>query len=487
MTQATQDRDNPLVRKALLELRRMRATLETERRMRSEPVAIVGIGCRFAGGVDSTEAFFNLLRNGVDTIRDIPRERWDVDEYFDPDPNAEGKMYTRHGGFLDQVDQFDANFFGISGREAITLDPQQRLLLEIAWEALENAGIVATSLRGGRTGVFVSSMNSDYLQITHEAKAVDVHTSTGTMAAVAAGRLAYVLGLHGPAMVVDTACSSSLVAVHLACQSLRSRECDLALSGGVNLMLAPYMMIVECTTRMLAPDGRCKTFDAAANGFGRGEGGGVVVLKRLCDAQADGDSIIAVIRGSAVNHDGRSSGLAVPNGLAQEAVIRDALKDSRVEPADIDYVEAHGTGTNLGDPIEIGALQAVFGRGRTADSPLLVGSVKTNLGHLEWAAGIAGLIKTAAALQHSEIPPHINLTTLNPHIAWETMNLKVPTRHQAWPRNGSRLAGVSAFGIGGTNSHVILEEAPAMDPAPFQPRGAELLVLSGKTADALAG
>ena len=485
MTQTSQNQNDPLVKQALLELRRLRAKLEAEQRLRCEPIAIVGIGCRYAGGVDSAAGFFELLRNGVDTIREIPGERWDVDAYYDPDPDVEGKMYTRRGGFLDQVDRFDADFFGISGREAISLDPQQRLLLELAWEALEDAGIPAASLRGGRAGVFVSAMNIDYAQLTNESAALDVHTSTGTMAAVAAGRLAYVLGLHGPALLVDTACSSSLVAVHLACQSLRRRECDLALTGGVNLMLTPHAMLIECATRMLAPDGRCKTFDAAADGFGRGEGGGLVVLKRLTDAQADGDNIIAVIRGSAINHDGHSSGLSVPNGMAQEAVIRDALRDARAEPADIDYVEAHGTGTNLGDPIEVGALHGVFGRGRSADKPLLIGSAKTNLGHLEWAAGITGFIKTAMALYREEIPPHINLTTPNPHIDWERLPLRVTTRGQPWPAQGVRMAGVSSFGFSGTNSHVILEGAPSQARAAVAARGGELLVLSGKTADAL--
>ena len=485
MTQTSQNPTDPLVKQALLELRRLRAKLEAEQRLRFEPIAVVGIGCRYAGGVDSAAGFFELLCNGVDTIREIPGERWDVDAYYDLDPDVVGKMYTRRGGFLDQVDRFDADFFGISGREAISLDPQQRLLLELAWEALEDAGIPAASLRGGRAGVFVSAMNIDYAQLTNESAALDVHTSTGTMAAVAAGRLAYVLGLHGPALLVDTACSSSLVAVHLACQSLRRRECDLALSGGVNLMLTPHAMLIECATRMLAPDGRCKTFDAAADGFGRGEGGGLVALKRLTDAQADGDNIIAVIRGSAINHDGHSSGLSVPNGMAQEAVIRDALRDARAEPADIDYVEAHGTGTNLGDPIEVGALHGVFGRGRSADKPLLIGSAKTNLGHLEWAAGITGFIKTAMALYREEIPPHINLTTPNPHIDWERLPLRVTTRSHPWPAHGVRMAGVSSFGFSGTNSHVVLEGAPVQARAAVAARGGELLVLSGKTAGAL--
>ncbi|VAW96721.1 Polyketide synthase modules and related proteins [hydrothermal vent metagenome] len=481
----TEQNTNPLMKNALLEIRRMRNKLANEQREKNEPIAIVGSGCRFSGGVESAEDFFKLLKNATDTVSEIPASRWDVEKYYDPDPNAEGKMYTRHGSFLDNVDKFDAAFFGISGREAETLDPQQRLLLEVAWETLENAGIVPEAIPGGRAGIYIAGMNVDYAQLTNESGSLDVHTSSGTMVAVAAGRLAHVLGLHGPSMIVDTACSSSLVAVHLACHSLRRRECDVALAGGMNLMLTPHAMLIECATRMLAPDGRCKTFDTAADGFGRGEGGGMVALKRLSDAIASGDNIIALIRGSAVNHDGHSSGLSVPNGLAQEEVIREALKNAQVEPDDISYVEAHGTGTNLGDPIEIGALHGVFGRGRKPEQPLLVGSVKTNLGHLEWSAGITGLLKTAVSLYYNQIPPHINYSKPNPHIAWDELNMQVVTNNQTWPGNKSRMAGVSSFGFSGTNSHMIMEQAPEQEREFIAPRSAELLVLSAKTEAAL--
>ncbi len=479
------DDSNLLIKNALLELRRLRNKLAAEQRVRNEPIAIIGTACRFSNGVDNSEKFYELLKNATDTVKEIPAERWDVEKFYDADPQAKGKMYTRHGSFIDQVDKFDAEFFNISGREADSLDPQQRLLLELSWEALENAGIVNTAIPKKRAGVFIAGMNVDYGQLVNDAGGLDVHTSSGTMVAVAAGRLAYVLGLHGPTMVVDTACSSSLVAVHVACQSLRSKECDVALAGSANLMLAPHAMIIECSTRMLAPDGRCKTFDAAANGFGRGEGGGMVTLKRLSDAQASGDNILAVIRGSAVNHDGPSSGLSVPNGLAQESVIRDALKNSQLEASDISYIEAHGTGTHLGDPIEIGALQGVFGRGRDKDKPLLVGSAKTNLGHLEWSAGIAGLIKTVVSLQHNKILPHINYSKPNPLIDWQTLNIRIPTSCESWPENIQPRAGVSSFGFSGTNCHVILEQAPTVEREEVKSRGNEIFALSAKNDGAL--
>ena len=485
MTQAD-SKNAALMKEALLKIRQLRAQLDAIEQDKSAPIAVIGMGCRFAGGCDSPQAFFRRLCEGVDTITEVPEERWSLDRYFDPDLDAVGKMYTRYGGFLDRVDGFDAEFFGISAREAITLDPQQRLLLELAWEALEDAGIVANNLRGRRVATYVSGMNLDYSQLSDDPGIIDIHTSTGNIASVAAGRLAYFLGLHGPALTVDTSCSSSLVAVHLACQNLRLKECELAFSGGVNLMLSPIPTIIECRTRMLSPDGRCKTFDESANGFVRGEGGGMMLLKRLDDALADGDRVLAVIRGSAVNHDGRSSGLSVPNGRAQEAVIRAALEDARKTPDEIAYVEAHGTGTSLGDPIEVGALGAVFKMDRKADSPLMIGSVKTNLGHLEGAAGIAGMIKTVLALHNGKIPPHIHLKKPNPHIAWDDLPVCVPQTVQRWPRGQQAAAGVSSFGFSGTNAHVVLEEGP--EPAAVESlRVAEeaLLVLSAKNEAAL--
>jgi len=433
--------------------------LEAVERARREPIAVIGIGCRFPGGVDTPEAFWKMLREGVDAVREVPAERWDIEAYYDAEPGRPGKMYTRHGAFLDSVDQFDAEFFGIAPREAILMDPQQRLLLEVTWEALERAGHSPADLRGSRTGVYVGVMGQDYAQLAIRPELIDVHTGTGNALSVIAGRLSYDLGLQGPAITVDTACSSSLVTIHLACQSLRAQESEMAIVGGVNLILSPIPSLIECAAHMLSPDGRCRAFDAAANGFVRGEGCGVVVLKRLSDAQADGDSILALVRGSAINHDGRSGGLSVPNELAQESLIRQALAQADVQPSRIQYVEAHGTGTSLGDPIEMGALASVVLANNSRTQPLLVGSVKTNIGHLEGAAGIAGLIKTVLALRHGEIPPNLHFREPNPHIPWDSLPVRVPTELEAWPAtDASRLAGVSSFGISGTNAHVILEE-----------------------------
>ncbi|MCA9976486.1 MAG: polyketide synthase, partial [Anaerolineales bacterium] len=369
----------------------------------SEPIAIVGMSVRFPGSANSPAAFWELLRDGVDAITEVPSQRWDIDAYYDPDPDAPGKMYTRWGGFIDNVDQFDPAFFNVSPREAISMDPQQRLLLETSWEALESAGLAPDAVAGSKTGVFVGISTGDYGQMQNQANdlgEIDAYVGTGTTFSVAAGRLAYVLGVHGPALAVDTACSSSLVALHLAAQSLRAKQSDMALAGGVSLILAPEGTIYMSKSRALAADGRCKTFDADADGYVRGEGCGVVVLKRLSDAQRDGDPILAVIRGSAINHDGRSSGLTVPNGAAQRAVIEAALADAGgLAPEQIAYVETHGTGTPLGDPIEVRALAATLGKGRAADNPLLLGAVKTNIGHLEAAAGIASLAKVVLSLQ----------------------------------------------------------------------------------------
>ena len=463
--------------------------LERAERGRNEAIAIVGMACRLPGGASTPEAFWELLDGGVDAIREVPAERWDVAALYDPDPDRPGTMSTRWGGFIDGCDRFDPGFFGISPREAQTMDPQQRLLLEVSWEALERSGISADRLHASPSGVFVGLCNSDYMQLllSRDRDTIDTYLASGTAFSVASGRIAYLLGLQGPAISVDTACSSSLVAVHLACQSLRVGECRLALAGGVNLMLAPETTIALSKGHMMAPDGRCKTFDAAADGFVRGEGCGVVVLKRLSDAEADGDRILAVIRGSAINQDGRSSGLTAPNGPSQEAVIRAALAMAAIEPGDVGYVEAHGTGTSLGDPIELRALGAVLAAGRPADRPLLVGSVKTNIGHLESAAGVAGLIKTVLALEHEAIPPHLHFHTPNPHVTWEGVPVEVPTRRRPWPRDGRRrVAGVSSFGFSGTNAHVVLEEAPLQEPtANHVDRPAHVLALSARSEAAL--
>ena len=479
-----------LMKKALLELRELRSKVKFLESARHEPIAIVGIGCRFPGGAEDPQAFWQRLQEGYDAITEVPAERWDVGAYYDPTPATPGKLYTRTGSFLAQVDQFDPQFFGISPREAINMDPQQRLLLEVCWEALEEAGYASQRLRGSATGVFVGVTANDYSGLCMQSGDIaelDVYFASGNPFHTMAGRVSYELGLQGPTMALDTACSSSLVAVHLACQSLRLGECDLALAGGVNLILSPEGTIVTCQARMLAPDGRCKTFDAAADGYVRGEGCGVVVLKRLGDAQAAGDTILALLLGSAINHGGASGGFTVPNGPAQQALLRQALQSARVSPEEIQYVEAHGTGTSLGDPIEVGALGAVFGPKRPPGQPLLVGSVKTNIGHLEAAAGIAGLIKVVLALDHEELPPHLHLHQPNPHIAWAEMPIEVPTVRRPWAvgRN-RRVAGVSSFGVSGTNVHVIVAEAPPCAPVQTDfERPMHLLRLAAKTEPAL--
>jgi acyl transferase domain-containing protein/acyl carrier protein/ubiquinone/menaquinone biosynthesis C-methylase UbiE len=453
------------------------------------PIAIVGLALRFPGGADTPEKLWALLRDGVDAITEVPRERWDIDEYFDADPAAVGKISVRHGGFVHGADQFDAGFFGVSPREAMHMDPQQRLLLQTAWEALEHAGIAPEALAGTAAGVFVGISNQDYTQMlaARGLDTIDSYVGSGNAHSVAAGRLSYTLGLQGPSIAIDTACSSSLVATHLAVQSLRTGECRVALAGGVNLLLSPLISVNHSRARMLAPDGRCKTFDAAADGFIRSEGCGVVVLKRLADAERDGDRVLAVIRGSAVNQDGRTSGLTVPSGPSQQAVIRAALHQAGVTPAEVGYVEAHGTGTALGDPIELGALGAVFGSGRAADTPLRVGSIKTNLGHLESAAGVAGLIKVVLALQHDAIPPHLHFTQPNPLVAWAELPVEIPTRSLAWPAGARpRLAGVSSFGFGGTNAHLVVSEAPPTPAAAPESGGdGATLVFSARSEAAL--
>jgi acyl transferase domain-containing protein/NADPH:quinone reductase-like Zn-dependent oxidoreductase/acyl carrier protein/SAM-dependent methyltransferase/GNAT superfamily N-acetyltransferase len=447
-------------------------------------IAIVGMACRFPGGVNNPEQLWTLLRTGVDAITEIPSTRWDVERYHGQQP---GQINSRYGGFLDNVDQFDAAFFHIAPVEAKTLDPQQRLLLETGWEALERAGVNPTKLTGTDTGVFVGIFSHDYELL--QAKQHDTpspYFATGNSASMAAARLAYFFGLQGPAMAVDTACSSSLVAVHLASQSLRNGECYLALAAGVNLILSPDLSMTFSCAGMLAPDGRCKTFDAAANGYVRSEGCGVVVLKRLADALSDGDNVLTVIRGNAINQDGASNGLTVPNGLAQEALLRKALAAGGMTPGEISYVEAHGTGTSLGDPIEMKALETIYGPGRTQDNPLIVGSVKTNIGHTEAVSGIAGLMKVVLSLQHGYIPPHLHFKQLNPHLG--STQFVIPTQGMAWARHADqpRRAGISSFGFSGTNAHVIVEEAPQGDKVTGEEdRSYHLLALSAKSEKAL--
>jgi acyl transferase domain-containing protein/SAM-dependent methyltransferase/acyl carrier protein len=454
-----------------------------------EPIAVVGMACRFPGGSDDIDAFWNLLDHGRDAIRDVPRERWDIDALFDPDPDAPARVSTRGGGFIDDVSGFDAAFFGISPREAQTMDPQQRLLMEVAWEALEHAGIAPERLAGTDTGVYVGVCNIDHTQrvLDRGVENIDAYLASGNAHSVVAGRISYFMGFQGPALAVDTACSSSLVALHLAVKGLRNGESRVALAAGVNLMCSVETTMALTKAHMLAPDARCKTFDAAADGFSRGEGCGVVVLKRLSDARADGDRVLAVIRGTALNQDGRSGGLTVPNGPAQEAVIRAALADAGLAPCEIDYVEAHGTGTTLGDPIEVRALAGALGPGRPRERPLLIGSVKTNVGHLESAAGIAGVIKLVLSLVHERIPPHLHFNEPSPHIAWADYPVKVTAEGAPWKRGvRPRLAGVSSFGFSGTNAHVILEEAPREEGASRARRPQHCIVLSARSATALA-
>ncbi|MBX6769050.1 MAG: polyketide synthase, partial [Actinomadura rubrobrunea] len=373
------------------------------------PIAVVGLGCRFPGGASGVEAFWDLLVSGREAVVEVPAERWSPEEYHDPDPDAPGRMYSRFGAFVDGVWEFDAALFGIPSAEAAEMDPQQRFVLEVAWEALEHAGIAPDSLRGSRTGVFVGMSGSDFDRMHlagGDLREFGGYTATGGALNMAANRLSYLLGLEGPSLVVDTACSSSLVALHLACQSLRTGECDTALVAGVNLMLSPRSTVALSKGRFLAPDGRCKTFDASADGYGRGEGCGVVVLRTAEAARSAGQRVLALVRGTATNQDGRSNGLTAPRGGAQEDVVRRALAAAGVRPAEVGYVETHGTGTALGDPIEVRALAAVLGEGRDRSRPVALGAVKTNIGHLEAGAGIAGFIKTVLTVERGLIPPH---------------------------------------------------------------------------------
>ena len=488
MTKTDEHQLSPLKRafRALEEANARIADLEARR---PEPLAIVGIGCRFPGGADGPEGYWSLLSEGRDAVTEVPADRWDVDAHYSSDPATPDKMSVKRAAFLERVDEFDAAFFGISPREAQYVDPQQRLLLEVAWEALEHAGIPPHSLSGSDTGVFTGMCKCDYAKMLDESGdpgRYGMYSTAGRAVSMGSGRLSYTLGLHGPSITVDTACSSSMVALHLACQSLGSGECRLALACGVNLILSPDNTISFSKAEMMSPDGTCHTFDAAANGFVQGEGCGVVVLKRLSDAQADGDRVIAVIRATAANQDGPSSGLTVPNGAAQESVIRQALAHAGVAAADVGYVEAHGTGTSLGDPIEARALGAVYGRGRAKDRPLLIGSVKTNMGHLESAAGIASVIKVALALEHRAIPPHLHFHTPSPHIDWDGLPLRVVTALEAWEAGDrSRLAGISSFGFSGTNVHAILGEAPERTVAAAPPCRAPVFAVSARDPEAL--
>ena len=429
----------------------------------NKPIAIIGMGCRFPGGANTSEQFWQLLRDGIDTIGPMPPGRFDADAFYDPTPGNPGKIVTREGGFIDPIDRFDAAFFGISAREATYMDPQQRLLLEVAWEALEDAGQVREKIAGSATGVFVGMWTSDYEDAMYAASDnIDLYITTGGGRYSASGRLSYVFDFRGPSMTVDSACSSSLVAVHLACQSLWSGEAQMAIAGGVNLIIEPQITIGYSRSGMLSPDGRCKFGDANANGYVRSEGAGIIVLKPLSQALADGDPIHALIRGGAVNNDGHASPVLVaPSSVGQAAMLRDAYRMSGVTPGQVRYIDAHGTGTRVGDPVELIALGEVLKEGREPDRYCAVGSVKTNIGHTEAASGIAGLMKAVLCLKHRAIPPSLHFHEPNPNIPWNDIPLVIQTEYAPWPDDvRPAFAAVNSFGVTGTNAHIILEEAP---------------------------
>ena len=443
-------------KKALLALKQMQSKLEVLEKAQHEPIAIVGIGCRFPGA-NNPQEFWQLLANAQDAITQIPPEHWDKDQYYDEQPKP-GKICNNYGGFVPHLKEFDASFFRIAPREAASLDPQQRLLLEVSWEAFENAAIAADQIKGSQTGVFIGISATDYWHqlLSRKQSEIDAYLTTGNTHSLASGRLSHFFNFTGPSISLDTACSSSLVAVHLAIKSLRSRECNLALVGGVNRLISPKVSINFSQAKMLSPDGRCQTFDQAANGFVRSEGCGIVVLKRLSDAIADRDNIRAVLLGSAVNQDGRTSSITTPNSLSQQAVIKQALENGKVEAQQVSYLETHGTGTSLGDLIEVEALSSVFGN----NQELILGAVKTNIGHLESASGIASLIKTVLALENESIPANLHLKNPNEKIAWHNLPFKLPQNAIAWQKSEQpRIAGVSAFGFSGTNSHILIRES----------------------------